>query len=121
MPKLVLTNLKDMEPERFQQLWREAVESTSPVEDLVEVSRDLRDMELEYGMTSDEFAAKFNRGEMGDDTDFIEWIGLYEMYRAAKKSIEIALMRAAVTYADEEVKAELAVALDANESRRVPA
>jgi len=121
MPKVTVTDPKDIERDRFQQMWRDAAESTSPVEDLVELSRDLRDLEIRYGLTSEEFAAKFKRGEMGDAMDFIEWIGLHEMYEFAKKSIEIALMRAAMAYAGQDANAPAPSVTFAHEPRRVPA
>ncbi len=35
----------------------------------------LRAFEERYGMTSEEFEAKFNRGELEETLDFIEWAG----------------------------------------------
>jgi len=39
---------------------------------------ELKQFESRYGMSSDEFYEKFNKGEMGDSADVIEWAGLYE-------------------------------------------
>ncbi len=30
-------------------------------------------LERRYGMTSEDFAVKFNTGELGDDADWFEW------------------------------------------------
>jgi len=40
----------------------------------------LRDFEMQYGMSSPDFFAKFSKGELGDAGDFIMWAGLYETY-----------------------------------------
>jgi len=43
--------------------------------------RDLRDFERSFSMDSADFFARFEAGELGDDTDFFEWAGLYELRR----------------------------------------
>lgn len=43
------------------------------------IRAELADMEARYGMSSDEFYLKFNRGELGDDEDFFVWASLYDM------------------------------------------
>jgi hypothetical protein len=42
----------------------------------------LRELEERYGMTSAQFLLRYNRGELDDDPDFIDWSGL--LYVAAK-------------------------------------
>ncbi len=39
----------------------------------------LRDFEARYSMTTADFYARFVRGEMGDQRDFIVWAGLHEL------------------------------------------
>jgi len=46
---------------------------------------ELRRFETEYAMKSGEFYEKFNRGEMGDSQDVIEWAGLYEVALIRKR------------------------------------
>jgi hypothetical protein len=41
-----------------------------------ELHRRLADLEQRHGMTSDEFLVRYNRGELGDDLEFIRWSGL---------------------------------------------
>ena len=41
--------------------------------------RDLREFEERYGMDSQTFYERFEAGELGDDMDFFEWAGLYEL------------------------------------------
>jgi len=39
----------------------------------------LAEFERQYKLASDEFYARFERGELGDATDFVEWSATYEM------------------------------------------
>jgi len=39
----------------------------------------LAEFERQYNLASDEFYARFERGELGDATDFVEWSATYEM------------------------------------------
>ena len=41
--------------------------------------RQIGDLEARYSLETSEFYARFLRGEMGDDRDFIVWAGLYEL------------------------------------------
>ena len=36
--------------------------------------------EAEYGLDSAVFYERYERGEMGDEMDFVEWAGLYDIY-----------------------------------------
>jgi hypothetical protein len=57
-------------------------------EDLKEIEAQMRSFEEEYGMDSDEFIVKFDKGETEDNIDFMEWASLYDM----KKRIRNRLM-----------------------------
>jgi len=41
--------------------------------------RDLRDLEMRYQMASPMFYQRFEAGLLGDEADFFEWAGLYEL------------------------------------------
>jgi hypothetical protein len=41
-----------------------------------------------YGWNSDEFYPRFERGELGDDMDFIEWSATVEMIRNLQSKID---------------------------------
>ena len=45
-------------------------------------------LERRYGMTSEDFAAKFNAGELGDDADWFEWQYLLDAYHSLCSSEE---------------------------------
>ena len=43
--------------------------------------RDLHEFEERYSMESATFYRRFEAGELGDEMDFFEWAGLYELRR----------------------------------------
>ena len=46
---------------------------------LAALQAELADFEARFDLTSEEFAAKYQRGEMGDDADMFEWHALFSM------------------------------------------
>ena len=54
---------------------------------LARYDRDLAQFEQQYGMRSPEFYARFESGELGDDMDFFEWSGLWEMRQRLSSQI----------------------------------
>ncbi len=80
MPRIAIDNIKDWPPERFEAALREAIENTSPVDALIATTRRLKEYEQKYGMTTEEFYARFMSGELGDAKDFIGWAGTYEIF-----------------------------------------
>jgi len=46
------------------------------------------EFETRYGWTSKEFYPRFERGELGDDMDFIEWSSTIEMIRNLQHAVE---------------------------------
>lgn len=74
--------------EELKTLLREALENSSPMDDLVSLVRDLAQYEQRYGMASDDFADKFQRGELGDAMDYVRWATKYRMYREARQEIK---------------------------------
>jgi len=43
------------------------------------LEQQLADFEQRYSLNSEEFYEKFERGELGDAMDFVEWSATYEM------------------------------------------
>ena len=65
---------------------REALKApVNPAESLEEVIAELNAFERQYGLTTIEFFARFNRGLLGDSRDFIRWAGLFEGYQLLMK------------------------------------
>jgi hypothetical protein len=61
-------------------------------QDLEDITAKLRALDERFGITSDLFSQKFQRGELGDDEDFFRWYALLEMQRRVAQ--RLALLRA---------------------------
>jgi len=48
---------------------------------------DLEVYEQKHKMTSEDFFNKFEKGELGDNQDFIIWSGIYEMQKDSKRKL----------------------------------
>ncbi|MCP4166925.1 MAG: hypothetical protein GY759_13690 [Chloroflexi bacterium] len=74
--------------EELKQALRKALEQTTPLDDFIQVIRDLAQLELRHGMNSEKFFARFEAGEMGDEIDLIRWAIKYEVYKETKAELE---------------------------------
>lgn len=50
--------------------------------------RDLSTFETRYGMDSATFYRRFEAGDLGDDMDYFEWSGLWELYQDLQEKAE---------------------------------
>jgi hypothetical protein len=66
----------------------------SPVEAIAALIRSLVGYEQRYQMSSPDFYARYQKGEMGDSADFIEWAGDYQHYLQLKTEVEEKLVAA---------------------------
>jgi hypothetical protein len=57
--------------------------------DLEDIAAKLRALEEQFGMTSDLFSQKFQRGELGDDEGFFRWDALVEMQRRVAQRLAL--------------------------------
>lgn len=74
--------------EALRGILQKALDNASPVEDFIQIVRDLTRFEVQYKLDSQEFFARFQRGELGDRIDYIRWANKYEIYQEMKGSIE---------------------------------
>ena len=74
-------------PEEFQRMLKEAVARSNPIDELLELLRDLVAYEEQYDMMTEEFYERFMQGELGDAEDYISWAGDYEVYLRFKHRI----------------------------------
>jgi hypothetical protein len=96
MPKFSFTSENMPTPEEFQHMLAEAMAKSNPLDELLELTGELRELEQKYGMTSAEFCHKYERGEMGDDAEIMHWAATYHTFVELKARVESALMREAV-------------------------
>jgi hypothetical protein len=93
MPTLTFEKGNIPTREEMHRLIEEMRQHANPVDDLLELARTLNGFEQKYHLTSVDFFEKYQRGEMGDDMDFIRWAGRYQMYVDLKHKIELSLER----------------------------
>ncbi len=55
---------------------------------LLNLRVDLQTFEQKYGLSSEVFYQRYERGEMGDDEDFMVWAGLVEMLSSNEKRLQ---------------------------------
>ena len=70
---------------------------SSPLEALVALIRSLVAYEQRYQMSSADFYARYQRGEMGDTADVVEWAGDYQHYLQLKAELEQKLVSVGCT------------------------
>lgn len=75
----------------FVQLLEAARQNADPLDDLLSLNRQLLAWEQRYGMASSDFYARYRRGELGDELEFVRWAGRYRMYRELKEAISESL------------------------------
>ncbi len=59
---------------------------------LAELEERLETFEEEFGLSSEEFFARYVRGEMGDSSKVIKWAGTYRLYLdlvSAREALEV--------------------------------
>ena len=66
----------------------------SPVEAIDALIRSLVAYEQRYQLSSAEFYARYQTGNMGDTADFVEWAGDYQHYLQLKEEVEEKLVAA---------------------------
>lgn len=65
-----------------------AMESMALERELADLENHLREFELQYHLTSDDFYSRFRNGEMGDSADMFEWSAFYQMRASVLKRLE---------------------------------
>jgi hypothetical protein len=89
MPAVRFTgeNWPESAPE-FRRILSEAWQSHAPVDDFVQLVRDLTLLEQKYGLDSAEFYERYRRGEMGDKMETKRWASKFEIYEEMKKDLD---------------------------------
>ncbi len=96
MPTLKYENTPPTSDE-FGRALAEVMGRTNPVDDLLELSDELREFEQRYQLPSQKFYADYRAGMLNDELQHnVEWAATYELFLKTKVKLEAALMRAAV-------------------------
>ena len=67
---------------------KERTEYSSAVDALVAVAKRLSSYESRHAMASEEFYDKYQKGQLQDSSDFVEWANDYQHYVAIRLKIE---------------------------------
>lgn len=65
-----------------------ALERHRAQQELSEVEKRLQEFEARYHLSSEDFQARFQKGEMGDAADFFEWNAFYDMRQAVRERLQ---------------------------------
>lgn len=83
--------------DEFQKALTEAMATTNPVDDLLELANELWEFEQKYHISSADFYEKYEAGSLDDELQHCtEWAATYDFFMKTKRKLEAALMRAAV-------------------------
>lgn len=69
-------------------------ESPTPIDGLLTLYERLHLFEQKYEMSSSEFIMRYANGELNDDSELIQWIGLYHITEILRLRIQNALNQA---------------------------
>jgi hypothetical protein len=64
------------------------LERSRVAHELADLQERLRAFEARYQMASDEFYRRYERGELGDSADFMEWSSFCDMERATQRHLD---------------------------------
>lgn len=103
MAKIRITQDNLLTSEEFRRRLEEIEENASPMDDLLDLMRQLITFEQQHNMSSDVFYARFMRGEMGDAMDFVRWAGRYDLFLDLKGELEAQLSTTTGVYDAEKV------------------
>jgi hypothetical protein len=65
------------------------LERTQAQRELAELQFRLEAYEHQYKMTSQEFIKRFERGELGDNAEFVEWSVFYDMWKTVHERLKV--------------------------------
>jgi hypothetical protein len=68
----------------LQQVWH----GSAPIDDFVQLVRDLTLLEQKHGLSSAEFCERYHRGEMGDEMEIMRWATRLEIYEEMKEDLD---------------------------------
>ena len=88
--KLALLQDSASDDKNFEQLLGKLLEASLSQQRrrLRQYERDLQEFEQRFDMKSPLFYRRFEAGELGDEMDYFEWAGLYELYQEVQSKVE---------------------------------
>jgi hypothetical protein len=74
---------------------KQRIEYQSPLDALIAITKRLSLYENRQQMTSAEFFDRYNRGELPDDLEMVEWVADYRQFLGLRQDVEQRLQNAA--------------------------
>jgi hypothetical protein len=74
---------------------KQRIEYQSPLDALIAITKRLSLYENRQQMTSAEFFDRYNRGELPDDLEMVEWAADYRQFLGLRQDVEQRLQNAA--------------------------
>ena len=72
----------------FRRVLQESWHGSAPIDDLIQLVRDLTLLEQKHGLSSAEFYQRYQRGEMGDEMEIMRWASKFEIYEEMKEDLD---------------------------------
>jgi hypothetical protein len=72
-------------------IMREQAVTYDPVDQLLQLQRELMQLELQHGLPSSEFYTRYQAGQMGDTVEIIGWAGRYRLFLELRNTISDSL------------------------------
>ena len=66
---------------------KQTIQYTTPLDALIAITKRLGLNEGKYNIESEEFYYRYQKGEMGDDLEFMEWATDYQDYLNLRREI----------------------------------
>ena len=96
MAELIFKN-KLPSADEFETLLTQAMSNANPIDDLLDLSRQLNEYEQKYRMSSEQFYQQYQAGLLDDALQHcVEWVAVYDLFMKTKRMLEAALMQAAI-------------------------
>lgn len=87
MPSFEFSQENMPSAEELLELLREAEDNYDPVDELLNLERELIHHEQKHNISSESFFHRYQAGEIEDTIEFISWAGHYRLYRNLKQAI----------------------------------
>ncbi len=71
--------------DEFRSALAQTIAESNPLDDLLELAEELGAYERQYGMSAEEFYAKYQAGLSGDELHWMEWAATYELFMENKR------------------------------------
>ena len=72
----------------FRRILQESWHGSAPIDDFVQLVRDLTLLEQRHGLSSAEFYKRYQLGEMGDEMEIMRWASKFEIYEEMKEDLD---------------------------------